>query len=910
MKQYNHARIEKKWQREWDRTKLYAVKDTAAGKKNEYVLVEFPYPSGNLHVGHWYAFAIPDIYARARRMQGKNVLYPIGFDAFGLPAENAAIKRKINPRTWTYKNIAHMRKQIVSMGASFDWNREVVTCDPAYYKWTQWLFLEMYKKGLVYRKNTAANWCPSCKTVLANEQVVGGSCERCSTPVEQRSMPQWNIAITKYADRLIDDLAPLNWPEAIKDSQRNWIGRSEGAEIDFGLTGVDDADHVIILHGRNGSPDNFAYPWLKRSLEARGYTVDLPALPKSGEPDADEQADYVEKQCTITDKTVIVGVSFGGIVALRLLERGHHVQRVVLAVTPRSGKFLDGKTRKSVTAACKKGFDTSLIKKHAQTIIVLSDETDNIVPAEDMDQWVTELGAMRINGKASIPHFSAEQEPDLLMAAAPTIRVFTTRPDTIHGATYMVLAPEHPWVTKALTHKGLIKNEKEVREYITTANRKTELERQENKEKTGVKLLGVEALNPATQKKIPVYIADYVLAGYGTGAIMAVPAHDDRDRAFAIAHGLPITQVVTRKVTQTTGADAVHPGEPYEPRTAVMCIVKHWEKDEYLCQEWNAHEIRAFISGGIEEGEDAVAAGKREIMEESGYTNARFIRQIGDISTVEFYHNIKKSNRRVTFTYLYFELENDEQGHIAAEEVAKHSHHWKKPEEVVPFLTIKEKDALWKTFTSGQTQVHDGDGYMINSGALNGCTNTKAKKLATELYGRSRKTYRLRDWIVSRQRYWGVPIPMIHCDACGYQPVPEKKLPVELPRVTDYLPTGDGKSPLAKATKWVKTTCPVCKKPATRETDTLDTFVDSSWYFLRYTDPKNKTSFASRKQQKQWMPVDLYSGGAEHTTMHVLYSRFWQKALYDLKLVSGSGVPIVPLYGKLNILPNIYDATT
>lgn len=886
MKDYNHARIEKKWQKEWQKKNLYTVKDSEKGKKNEFLLVEFPYPSGNLHVGHWYAFAVPDMYARARRMQGMNVLYPIGFDAFGLPAENAAIKRGVNPRAWTYKNMAHMRKQIASMGTSFDWTREVVTCDPSYYKWTQWLFLQLHKKGLVYRKETAANWCPSCKTVLANEQVVGGECERCNSKVEQRMMPQWNIAITKFADRLVDDLDALDWPEAIKDSQRNWIGRSEGAEIDFALSGVDGCTRVVILHGRNGSPKSHSFPWLKKKLEERGYVVEVPELPHTQEPDLETQAAYVIKHCILDDKTALVGVSFGGLVALRVLELERRVGRVTLIATPHSGTFLDKKIRRSVTKACGHPFAFDVIRKMAKGFVVLTDETDTIVPHSDAQAWCDALGALLIKGIGNVPHFSSENgEPDMLLACAPTIRVFTTRADTLFGATYMVLAPEHPWVTAALSHTGLIKNEQEVVLYREAANRKTELERQENKEKTGVQLLGVHAINPATNGEIPIFISDYVLAQYGTGAIMAVPGHDERDFAFAQAYNLPVRQVITRHVRQTSGADAVRDNLPFVERKAVMCIVKHWENDEYLCQEWNDFKIRSFVSGGIEDGESAVDAGKREILEESGYKNARFVRQIGDKATVEFFHNIKKENRRVEFTYLYFELANDEQGHVSAEENAKHTHIWKKHDEVVPFITIKEKESLWREFVSSVHNTYTGKGYLINSGKYSGMYSDDARKLLISEFGKSKKTYRLRDWLVSRQRYWGVPIPMIHCDSCGYVPVPEKNLPVELPRVTDYLPTGDGKSPLAKVAKWVKTPCPNCKKTATRETDTFDTFICSSWYYLRYADPKNKKEFANSKKMQQWLPVDLYSGGAEHTTMHVLYSRFWHKALYDQKLV-------------------------
>ena len=562
---YDHKSIEQKWQKFWSQNKIYTTADSVPGKENFYLLVEFPYPSGNLHVGHWYAFAVPDILARFQRMQGKNVLYPIGFDAFGLPAENAAIKNKVNPRTWTDGNIAFMKGQIESMGTSFDWSREVATYSPEYYKWTQWLFLQLYQKGLVYQKETAVNWCPNDKTVLANEQVIDGKCDRCGHTVEQRQMLQWNIKITDYADRLIDDLEPLDWPNEIKESQKNWIGRSEGAEIDF---------------------------------------------------------------------------------------------------------YLD-------------------------------------------------FGSEEINARTGPEGKKAN------------ITVFTTRPDTLFGATYLVLAPEHPWVGLALGHKTVLENNDEVAAYVDRTTKMSDLDRQTNKEKTGVQLKGVEAINPATGEKIPLFISDYVLPQYGTGAIMAVPAHDDRDFEFAKKFDLTIRQVIAADVD-------------------------------------------------------------------------------------------------------------------------------------LPYA---------------------GVGALMNSSAYDGLSIDEAKKKMIEAFGRKKTTFRLRDWIVSRQRYWGVPIPMIHCEKCGVQPVPDAQLPVVLPEVEDYLPEGSGKSPLAKVDSFVNVPCPKCGGAAKRETDTLDTFVDSSWYFLRYTDPKNASEFASRGKQDAWMPVDLYSGGAEHTTMHLLYSRFWHKALFDIGLV-------------------------
>ncbi len=888
MKKYDHTRIERKWQSVWKKKGLYKTKDAVKGKKNYYLLTEFPYPSGNLHVGHWYAFAMPDILARFERMRGKNVLYPIGFDAFGLPAENAAIKRGLDPHKWTKGNIAYMKKQLANMGASFDWSREVQTIDPEYYKWTQWMFTQFLKKGLAYRKETPVNWCPKDKTVLANEQVVGGLCERCDSPVEQRNMLQWNLRITDYADRLIDDLDALDWPQQIKDSQKNWIGRSEGAEIDFPIA-RDGATitRYVLLHGRGGSSQATYHPWLKAKLEALGFEVQVPDLPGTQEPDDEEQAAYVMKHCTLDEHTFVVAKSAGAIAALRALESGARFGKLLLIGMPYSGTFLDSVKRASVAMAARKGFIWERINANCPDITALYDTQDKVIPKADGEAVAANLGCelrMRTSVKS---HFSSTQEPEVWRAATGAVTVFTTRPDTLFGATYLVLAPEHPLV-RVLWESQAFPNQEEVWAYVEATKRKSDLERQESREKTGVKLEGVNAINPATGEKIPVYIADYVLPHYGTGAIMAVPAHDERDHEFAKKFGLPITQVVARIATpKYEGGDAVRSGETFKERDAVMCIVKHWEKDEYLCLQWTDHpEVCSFVSGGIEPGEGPIEAGKREIREESGYKNATFVRQIGGFSYMEFYHQIKKTNVRAKFRYLYYELQDGEQDAVDPDETKKHATFWKPKAEVYDFLALVEKDTIWKGFTGELKEAaYAGPGYLVNSGEYDGLAIDAAKRLMTAAFGTPKKTYRLRDWIVSRQRYWGVPIPVIHCPQCGALPVPDKDLPVKLPAIKDYLPTGDGKSPLAKAQKWKQVKCPRCKAWAERETDTLDTFVDSSWYFLRYTDPRNKRQFADKKKMSAWMPVDLYSGGAEHTTMHLLYSRFWHKALYDLTLV-------------------------
>src|SRR3989344_3437998 len=892
MRSYDHKKIEKKWQKAWEDEKLYETPDKVEGKDNHYLLVEFPYPSGNLHVGHWYAFSVPDIFARFQRMSGKNVLFPIGFDAFGLPAENAAIQRKLNPREWTESNIEYMREQLRSMGASFDWSREVRTIDPEYYRWTQWIFLQFFRKNLVYQKETAVNWCPKDKTVLANEQVVDGTCERCGSEVVQKQMLQWNIKITDYADRLIDDLEPLDWPREIKESQRNWIGRSEGAEVDFPLeidSPVSEKPNFLILHCYTGRADKNFIPWPKNELESRGYDVQAPQMPHTDNPREDEQVPHVINTCEINERTVIIGHSLGSVVAMKVLQKSDRpVAGLVLVAPAVEPSYRTGDARnfwKTFTWE----YDYPKIKSLTNFQLILSDSLEAESRLTYLKFLSQKLSAPLIEATAARKHFTADAEPQVLSCVLPHVTVFTTRPDTLSGATYLVLSPEHPWVARALQHKTVLRNQKEVQHYVEQAAKKTEMQRQVDKDKSGVRLEGVEAVNPVTWEKIPLYVADYVLGHYGTGAIMAVPAHDERDYAFAKRFELPVRQVVAPVIRQTNGNDAFRVNEPVRDRNAVMCIVKHWEKDEYLCQQWNEHpEIKTFISGGIKEGEDIVDAGMREIREESGFTDAKFERDIKGVSFIEFYHQIKKTNIRAKFQYLYYELQSGTQEAIDAGELKKHTIIWKKRDEVRDFLHLLERDAVWDAFEKGGEAPYTGDGVLVNSGAYDGLSVEEAKRLMALAFGRSKKTYKLRDWIVSRQRYWGVPIPIIHCDVCGPQPVPDSELPVRLPEIDDYLPTGDGKSPLTKVDSFVRSKCPNCGGEGRRETDTLDTFVDSSWYFLRYTDPRNAVEFASGERMDAWMPVDVYSGGAEHTTMHLLYSRFWQKAMHDCGLVKDS----------------------
>ncbi|MCD8211766.1 MAG: leucine--tRNA ligase [Oscillospiraceae bacterium] len=559
---YDFSGIEAKWQERWLKEKVFAA-ETGSKKEKYYVLVEFPYPSGQgLHVGHARPYTAMDVIARKKRMDGYNVLFPIGYDAFGLPTENYAIKNHVHPAQVTRENIENFNRQLQMLGYSFDWDRVVNTTDPEYYKWTQWIFLQMYKHGLAYKATMPVNWCTSCKCVLANEEVVDGVCERCGSPVVRREKSQWMLKITEYAQRLIDDLDDVDYIERVKIQQRNWIGRSTGAEVTFRATTGDD------------------------------------------------------------------------------------------------------------------------------------------------------------------------------------IVVFTTRPDTLFGATYMVISPEHEYVEKWMP---VLKNADAVKAYVAEAARKSDFERTElaaDKEKTGVRLEGVQAVNPVNGREIPIFISDYVLASYGTGAIMAVPAHDSRDWAFAKKFGCEIIEVV---------------------------------------------------SGGVDVQKEAFTA-------------------------------------------------------------------------------------------------KDDTGIMVNSGFLDGLTVKQAipvmiQWLEEHGIGREKVNYKLRDWVFSRQRYWGEPIPMIWCDNCGWVPMDEKDLPLLLPEVESYEPTETGESPLSAMTDWVQTTCPRCGGPARRETDTMPQWAGSSWYFLRYTDPHNSEALASREALDYWMPVDWYNGGMEHTTLHLLYSRFWHKFLYDIGVV-------------------------
>ena len=693
---YDHKKIEKKWQKKWEESQIFSAKEDFK-KEKYYCLIEFPYPSGDgLHVGHPRPYIALDIIAHKRRGEGKNVLYPIGWDAFGLPTENYAIKTGVHPKEVTKKNTDRFREQIKSIGISFDWSREINTTDPTYYKWTQWIFLKFYEKGLAYKEEMPVTWCLACSIGLANEEVVEGRCERCGGLTEKRMKKQWMLAITKYADRLEKNLAHLDYLPEIKTQQINWIGRSEGAVIPF--------------------------------------------LIKDG----------VEK-----------------------------------------------------------------------------------------------------------------------------IEVFTTRADTLFGVTYLVLAPEHP-----LLHvlKESIKNWDEVKQYIDRSEKKTEIERTDaEKEKTGVELRGVCAIHPGTKKEIPIWLADYVLVTYGTGAIMAVPAHDERDFQFAKKFGLS-TKVV---IEPETGEKK----EEEEFRRSIVAIVNDPATGDFLSINWGPEMGgNLFVGGGLEKGEDPIVCAVREVEEETGYRNLKLL------STTETIHHhyhahSKGVDRYIEATGILFELAGKERGEVLlrADEKEKFFVEWvdrKKVEENV-------KDSLhalvFKRLVKGE--IYSGEGALVDSGQYNGMRSQEAKKEITKKFGREKVHYKLRDWIFSRQRYWGEPIPIIFCEKCGTVPLPKQDLPLLLPDIENYKPTDGGESPLAAITDWVDVACPTCGGSAKRETDVMPNWAGSSWYFLRYADPKNDSELADKKKLKYWMPVDWYNGGMEHVTLHLLYSRFWNLFLYDIGVV-------------------------
>ena len=907
MANYDHKKIESKWQKIWEKKKLYKAKDGDKRPKF-YSLIEFPYPSGDgLHVGHIRSNTAMDIISRKRRMEGFNVLYPIGWDAFGLPTENYAIKTGIQPAKVTKKNADVFRRQLKAGGFSFDWDREIDTSDPKYYKWTQWIFIEMFKRGLAYKQKMTINWCPKDKIGLANEEVIDGKCERCDTPVEKREKEQWMLAITKYADRLDKDLDTVDYPEHVKIQQRNWIGKSEGAEIEFTIKPEKEPTFYQFFEPGKIKEDK---PYVERNA--------IMALVKHWSEDK-----YIGlKWKKVPWETFITG----GVEDNQTPE-----QAAILEIQQETG-YKNIRLVKKLGLAHSKFFHVPKNQNrngHFNMFVfqLENNERADLTEEEQANHdviWLSEkdLKAFRL---PSSHRYLFELYKNDGVPEKRQLKVFTTRPDTIFGVTYLVLAPEHPLINYFIHQAS---NASEVHEYVKKAKAKTEIDRtSENKEKTGVELKGVKAINPATNEEIPIFVADYVIKAYGTGAIMAVPAHDERDYEFAKKYSLAIREVVEPALVREEGEDAVKKDLPYVERNAVVAIIKHWSEDKYLCLKWKKVDWKGFVIGGIEKGENIETAGKREIQEETGYKNAKFIKQLGGTVHSKFYQAVKKENRSAHFTPVLFQLENDERNEMAQDEKELHDVVWISKDKVDEFINRNELKIIWGRVIRGKT-LYTGEGILTNSGKFSGQDSKTARKVITEFAGgKITTTYKLRDWVFSRQRYWGEPIPLIYCEHCatrttrgldadsrgkkisngellnpGWVPILEKDLPVKLPNVKNYTPTDSGESPLASISKWVNTKCPVCKGKARRETDTMPNWAGSSWYYLAYLVKEAKSynlkaknsilywsGISEKPEAKSYElkagPVDWYNGGMEHTTLHLLYSRFWHKFLYDLKLV-------------------------
>ena len=883
---YDPANIENKWQKKWASSKIYKSQENSK-KEKFYVLDMFPYPSGEgLHVGHPKGYIATDIVSRFERMNGKSVLHPMGFDAFGLPAENYALKTKTHPEIGVKKNVARYKKQLEILGFDYDWSREINTTDPEYYRWTQWIFVQLFKKGLAYESFEPINWCPSCKTGLANEDLEDGRCERCGTPVEKKPLRQWVLKITDYADRLLKDLdakAPQTPLIEVTTGEFAWQPDKPVVPRSCML--------AIVKHWAKDE-------YLCLSSEKHGWTTFVIGGIEQGE-DAIKTAER-----EIAEETGFTNIKYVRTLGNPIYAKHFAPHKNVNRLAEVTGLYFELQSPTQQPVAAEESAHQKVVWVPAKEIEArlnpkITDwafwqrlhgkEPVFSIPEQPLIDWPASI-------KESQRNWIGKSEGSLITftfsnaSHEKNIEVFTTRPDTLFGVTYVVLAPEHALVADLLP---VVKNRQEVETYISQAKLETEIERTDaKKDKTGVELKGVKVINPVNKQEVPVWISDYVLADYGTGAVMAVPAHDDRDWAFAKKFKLPIKEVISSLFVSEYSSDAWRPQEPEVVRPTVVCIIKHWSENKYLFLNKKdladlGKDVVVGVAGGVDGGEVHEVAGAREILEETGYKNARFVKSLGEPVAYRYYSKNGKQNRLAMLYPLYYELKDGEQVQVSEEEKSLHQTIWLTENEMDVYLNGRPFNPIfWERF-KGTTRPYTGYGILINSGKFDGISSANAKRSITEYAGGAMKTtYKLRDWVFSRQRYWGEPMPLIHCEKCGVVTVPETDLPVKLPKVTSYEPTGTGESPLAAISKWVNVKCPQCKGKAKRETNTMPQWAGSSWYYLRYMDPKNKKVLVDPKNEKYWSPVDLYVGGAEHATRHLIYARFWHKFLYDIGVVS------------------------